>query len=88
MHVLRYCVGLQSAIVEIQMMQQIKAIHCPKCSKQIGTLYVDAGKIYCHIGDVLARVLIHNCPVCQYSYHWHADEVERQAAKKKPLPVR
>ena len=66
-------------------MKQLQPLSC-KCGKQIGMLYLDRGKVYCLVNDVLTRVLIHNCPVCQYSYHWHADEVERQAAKKKPLP--
>lgn len=80
--------GPQYSILEILAMKQIKPIHCPECGKQIGMLYIDGAKIYCHVGDILARVLIHNCPVCRYSYHWHAEEVERQAAKKKPLLVR
>lgn len=69
-------------------MKQIETIRCPKCRKTIGTLYSENGKIYCHVGDIMARTFIHNCAVCGYSYHWHAEEMERQAAKKKPLLVR
>lgn len=66
-------------------MKQIKMIHCPDCRKEIGMLYVENGRIYCLIGDCLARVFVHNCPVCGRSYHWHADEIERQANNKKDL---
>ncbi|MCP5414942.1 MAG: hypothetical protein H6961_10085 [Chromatiaceae bacterium] len=66
-------------------MKQLQPLSC-KCGKTIGMLYLDKGKVYCLVNDVLARVLIHNCPVCQYSYHWHADEVNGKR-QKKPLPI-
>lgn len=66
-------------------MQHIKSLYCPKCQKLIGDVYIDRGKVYCLIGSVLARVFIHNCPVCRRQFHWHAEQIEKQVENKKPL---
>lgn len=62
-------------------MNYIQELRCPQCSKKIGDIYLDKGRVYCLTGNIMARTFIHNCPVCRRQFHWHAEQLEKQVDK-------
>lgn len=64
-------------------MKMMGSIYCAGCGRLIGDMYEDGnGRLYVAVGDVLARVFIHNCKVCKRQFHWHSEQEERQRVSR------